>query len=121
MTVKFSALDPEGMGIEMESDKPGWYDSLNGLPGLFGSSTPETFELKRMMLFFADILKENKSELICVPVELALFFKKLSNLLDKKMTSFDFWDKATTLREEYRKSVFFGIEGKEEKFILMIF
>lgn len=115
MTVKFSALDPEGMGIEMESDKPGWYDSLNGLPGLFGSSTPETFELKRMMLFFADVLKENKNEQIYVPVELALFFKGLSKLLDKQMTSFDFWDKAATLREEYRKSVFFGVDGKEEE------
>jgi hypothetical protein len=99
MTIKFSALDPEGIGIEMESDKPGWYDSLNGLPGLFGSSTSETFELKRMMLFFADVLKENKNDKILIPVELLLFFKGLSKLLDKKITLFNFWDKATTLRE----------------------
>lgn len=35
---KFAALDPYGMGIEMEGGKPGWYDALNGLPGIFGSS-----------------------------------------------------------------------------------
>jgi len=32
-----------------------------------------------------------------------------------KLSSFDFWDKATTLKEEYRKSVIFGINGKEEQ------
>ncbi|MDD2524025.1 MAG: hypothetical protein PHT81_04180 [Endomicrobiaceae bacterium] len=115
MTVKFSSLDPDGIGIEMESDKPGWYDSLNGLPGLFGSSTPEVFELKRLMLFFENILKENKNEKTFVPVEVAVLFKGLSKLLDKKLESFDFWDMATTLREDYRKSVIFGINGKEEE------
>ena len=36
--LKFATLDPLGMGVEMEAGKPGWYDALNGLPGLFGSS-----------------------------------------------------------------------------------
>jgi len=115
MTVKMSSLDPDGIGIEMESDKPGWYDSLNGLPGLFGSSTPEVFELKRFMLFFLEALNNNKTELISVPVELALFFKNLGKLLDKKISSFEFWDKSSSLREEYRKSVVMGIDGKEEQ------
>ncbi len=44
---KAASLDPEGIGIEMEADKPGWCDSLNGLPALFGSSLVETLELKR--------------------------------------------------------------------------
>jgi len=30
--IKFTTLDPLGMGIEMEAGKPGWYDALNGLP-----------------------------------------------------------------------------------------
>ena len=38
-------------GIEMEADKPNWYDSLNGLPGLLGSSVSETLELKRYCMF----------------------------------------------------------------------
>ncbi|MFS8213443.1 hypothetical protein [Paenibacillus polymyxa] len=33
--IKLSTLDPEGLGIEMEAGKPGWNDSMNGLPGLF--------------------------------------------------------------------------------------
>ncbi|HXV18551.1 MAG TPA: cellobiose phosphorylase, partial [Candidatus Omnitrophota bacterium] len=49
-TNKFASLDPRGVGIEMEAEKPSWYDALNGLPGLFGSSLPETFELKRLSL-----------------------------------------------------------------------
>ncbi|UCD15037.1 MAG: hypothetical protein JSV34_04765, partial [Candidatus Omnitrophota bacterium] len=44
---KCASLDPDGIGIEMEADKPGWCDSLNGLPALFGASVCETFELKR--------------------------------------------------------------------------
>ena len=115
MSVKFATLDSEGIGIEMESDKPGWYDALNGLPGLFGSSTPEVFELRKMMIFFGNLIKENKNEKIFVPVEVAKFFKGLCNLLKQKLSSFDFWDKATTLKEEYRKSVIFGINGKEEQ------
>ncbi|MBQ3835011.1 MAG: hypothetical protein II816_05810, partial [Elusimicrobia bacterium] len=115
MSVKFATLDSEGIGIEMEADKPGWYDALNGLPGLFGSSTPEVFELRKMMLFFANLLKENKTEKIFVPVEVAKFFKGLCSLLKQNLSSYDFWNKATTLKEEYRKSVLLGINGKEEQ------
>jgi hypothetical protein len=50
--IKFATLDPYGMGIEMEAGKPGWYDALNGLPGLFGSSLGETYELLRLLDFY---------------------------------------------------------------------
>ena len=40
--LKTATLDPYGMGVEMEAGRPGWYDALNGLPGLLGSSMPET-------------------------------------------------------------------------------
>ena len=115
MAVKFATLDSEGIGIEMESDKPGWYDALNGLPGLFGSSIPEVFELRKMMNFFSNLLKENKEEKIFVPIEVAKLFNGLYDLLKQNISSFDFWDKATTLKENYRKSVIFGINGKEEQ------
>src|SRR5207302_4668253 len=51
MAMKAASLDPFGMGLEMEADKPGWCDSLNGLPGLFGSSMSESFELLRWARF----------------------------------------------------------------------
>ena len=46
--LKFATRDPFGMGIEMEAGRPGWYDALNGIPGLFGSSLPEAIELLRL-------------------------------------------------------------------------
>lgn len=49
--IKFATLDPLGMGVEMEGGKPGWNDAMNGLPGLLGSGTPETFELLRLLRF----------------------------------------------------------------------
>jgi hypothetical protein len=101
--------------MEMESDKPGWYDSLNGLPGLFGSSTPEVFELRKLMLSFKKTLQENKTEQIFVPYEVASLFKGLLKLLNQKTDAFTFWDKATALKESYRSSVIFGIDGKEEQ------
>ena len=49
LAVKTATLDPYGLGIEMEGGKPGWYDALNGLPGLLGSSVAETLELCRAL------------------------------------------------------------------------
>jgi len=55
---KAATLDPSGIGIEMEANKPNWYDALNGLPGLLGSSISETFELKRWAIFINDSLDQ---------------------------------------------------------------
>lgn len=33
--MKFATRDPWGMGIEYEGGRPGWLDSMNGLPGTF--------------------------------------------------------------------------------------
>ncbi|UCC88465.1 MAG: hypothetical protein JSV81_03915, partial [Anaerolineales bacterium] len=57
---KFATLDPLGMGIEMEAGKPGWYDALNGLPGLFGSSLVETYELERLLTFLLEAMAEKE-------------------------------------------------------------
>ncbi|MBF0386085.1 MAG: hypothetical protein HQL27_09505, partial [Candidatus Omnitrophica bacterium] len=48
---KISTLDPSGIGVEMEGGRPNWYDALNGLPGLLGSSISETLEIKRLCVF----------------------------------------------------------------------
>lgn len=55
---KVAALDPYGMGVEMEGGKPGWYDALNGLPGLLGSSMAEAYELYRMICWEKEAVKE---------------------------------------------------------------
>ncbi|MDR3112027.1 MAG: cellobiose phosphorylase [Elusimicrobiota bacterium] len=117
VSVKLASLDPDGIGIEMESDKPGWYDSLNGLPGIFGSSTCETFELKRCILYFKEVLEKNPSQQISIPIETAEFFEKTKTLLhSEELSDFDFWDKSTSLKESYRSKIIMGIDGAEKTF-----
>ncbi|MEW5895008.1 MAG: hypothetical protein AB1650_04550 [Candidatus Omnitrophota bacterium] len=115
---KAATLDPSGIGIEMEADKPGWYDALNGLPGLLGSSICETFELQRYAQFLLDALEdlgEDDKESIDVFKELADFIKGLTQVLSQSTDDFEYWDKSNTLKEDYRLSVREGIDGQEER------
>jgi hypothetical protein len=119
---KLSSLDPFGVGIEMEADKPNWFDALNGLPALFGSSTCETFELKRLVLFLRDAFERTKTEKIVLSEEVGEFLMELGKLLkeDPQDRSADkeykFWDKCYDLRDAYRKKTKFGFSGKEVEF-----
>ncbi|HAH19837.1 MAG TPA: hypothetical protein DCL49_02915 [Candidatus Omnitrophica bacterium] len=113
---KFSSLDPCGVGVEMEANKPNWYDALNGLPGLLGSSTCETFELKRWLIF----IKENLANMalgngysILLPVEAYDLLRGLGILARSEVNEYDFWDKSHALREEYLKRTLMGFEGQE--------
>ena len=71
--VKASMLDPFGVGLEMEADKPGWCDALNGLPGLIGSSTHEAFALKRLVAFSRRAVQDHLAPAgaLSVPAEVA--------------------------------------------------
>ena len=51
-------LDPEGIGVEMEANKPGWCDALNGLPAILGSSINETAAIKRLALIVKDAVEK---------------------------------------------------------------
>lgn len=112
---KLASLDPQGVGVEMEADKPNWYDALNGLPGILGSSVSETLEVKRNILFLQNMLAtcEQKDTLLAIFAELDLFFESLNGLLSEKLSAFDFWDRATTAKESYRAATRLGISGKE--------
>lgn len=111
---KIASLDFEGIGIEMESDKPNWYDALNGLPGLFGSSICETLELKRLILFIMDSIGKNKDiEKISIAEETYNLLADIKKLLNIK-NAFEYWDKSTTRKEKYRQETLFGISGKEK-------
>ncbi|MGC9361420.1 MAG: hypothetical protein ACP5F3_00680 [Candidatus Syntrophosphaera sp.] len=111
---KLASLDPEGVGVEMEADKPGWYDALNGLPGLHGSSISETLELKRHILFLLSASYTLEGEFALFS-ELKHFMETLHGLLAEPLSAFDFWDRATGAKEEYRALTRLGISGKEEK------
>ena len=113
---KISSLDASGIGIEMEADKPGWCDSMNGLPGLCGSSTPEVFELKRQIIFILDSMDKlgiDKNYKIDIPKEIYDFLKNISNLIKEKRKDFYYWDKASSFKEEYRYKIKFGFSGME--------
>lgn len=94
---KAASFDSSGIGIEMEADKPGWYDSLNGLPGLFGSSICEVFELKRLTLLLLNVCEKINVCSIKIPVEIVALLKDPG------------------LKESYRKRIKFGLSGKEEE------
>ncbi|MFC5774954.1 cellobiose phosphorylase [Ectobacillus antri] len=114
---KFATLDPAGIGVEMEANKPGWNDALNGLPGIFGSGVSETFELKRMVQFLLSVMSDNLEEDVRLPVEIAHLLTGVYQLLEKnsrgELSDFHYWDEVASLREDYRESIRFGIEGEE--------
>ncbi|ADL41453.1 hypothetical protein COB47_0077 [Caldicellulosiruptor obsidiansis OB47] len=113
---RMASLDPFGVGVEMEASKPGWNDALNGLPGIFGSSVCETFELLRlvrMLKKYFEVYLEDVKE-IEVFEELYNFFVKLKKLLsqtqDEKDTLF-YWIESNNIKEEYREKTRFGVSG----------
>lgn len=121
---KLSSLDPGGVGIELEANKPGWCDALNGLPGIFGSSTPEMMELLRLVNFLRKSLEQLgalESSSIGLPVELYRFYEEVGGLLDEWLeeeNDFNYWGKATSARESYREEVFMGFDGEERELAL---
>ncbi|RSK25615.1 cellobiose phosphorylase [Bacillus sp. HMF5848] len=114
--MKYATLDPFGMGVEMEANKPGWNDSMNGLPGLFGSAMGETFELKRVLAFILQSSKEYNSAIV-LPVEIHDLFtqvwKALTLYRDNQLDDLQYWDTVAAAREDYRAKVRYGFVGKE--------
>jgi len=117
--LKFSTLDPYGMGIEMEASRPGWYDALNGLPALFGSGMAETFELLRWLAFLLEVIRAHGDGEAWLPVEAADLLNQVIAHLEALNVSTDsrrdylYWDGVSTARETYRANTRLGIEGTE--------
>jgi len=110
---KLATLDPFGVGIEMEADRPGWCDALNGLPGIFGSSVNETIELKRLVDFTSKALAGVAGD-IPLPTELADFIAGLEALLNRPNLPPElFWQESGAQKEAYREKVFMGFDGAE--------
>ena len=117
---KFATLDPLGMGIEMEAGKPGWYDALNGLPGLFGSSLCETYELQRLLAFLLEAMAEKGAGAVELPTEQADLVETVFEALQVWCESgdpdrdFQYWDLVSTARETYRRRVRLGFDGERQ-------
>lgn len=119
---KFATLDPYGMGVEMEGDKPGWNDAMNGLPGLFGSGMSETFELKRIVNLVIEASEIYGDKKVGLPEEMHQLLAQVSQLLqrnlDGQLKQFDYWDQVASVREQYRDDIRFGISGQLEQIAL---
>ncbi|TVP87459.1 MAG: hypothetical protein EA344_01780 [Alkalicoccus sp.] len=114
--VKTSAAAPYGLGLEMEADKPGWNDSLNGLPGMLGSGTSELMELYRLLLLLQNTEGNGK---IRLPSEGAELIEGLTEeiLRHKKNGETDplmYWHHVNNHKENYRASVRDGVAGTEK-------
>lgn len=112
-TIKFATLDPYGMGIEMEGGKPGWYDALNGLPGMLGSSMAETCELARMMNYTIHVLNKYPGQVELIE-EMAELMEELTNA--DMEDSLAFWNQSNDAKETYREKVFDGVSGRSRSF-----
>jgi hypothetical protein len=123
LAVKAASISPSGVGLEMEADRPGWHDSVNGLPGLFGASTSETFHLLRAvrlvrrMLADAGVGDDHHQD---VPAEIATLLRRVTAACREYFGAAEadrdhlYWDQTAAAREDYRASVHRGFGGRVE-------
>lgn len=113
---KISNLDQSGIGIMMNTDKPGWNDSMNGLPGLFGSGTSETIELGRIIEFLQ--LSLQFDEKVILPKELFEFYIRYKGLLlrhlEGKIDNLELFESAQRTKEAYNELISMELSGESE-------
>ncbi len=122
VATKIAALDPLGIGVEMEAGKPGWNDSLNGLPGMMGSSLCQSLSLIRALRFLLTALaeiEESGTENLSFYKELAELVIALTQVLEQNGESaandveFQAWEQRHDLLETYREQTRLGVDGSE--------
>ncbi len=113
---KFATLDMQGLGIEMEAGKPGWYDALNCMPGIFGSSMCEAYELFRFISFLTIELRCYKRPVV-MPEELGGFIeditKSLLSYYEEGCDKERLWDEMNLAKEAYRRNTGEELSGRE--------
>jgi hypothetical protein len=127
--VKFATRDAWGMGIEYEGGRPGWLDSMNGLPGMVGSGMPETYELKILLQYVKSVVDKYDRDVV-IPTELYTMIKTVNKALKHLVESsgfqepdepsldvpdplFEYWDLVAAARESYRNDVQYYFSGNE--------
>lgn len=110
---KITNLDQSGIGIMMNTDKPGWNDAMNGLPGIFGSGTSETIELKRITKFMLKGIMLDES--LEVPAEIyALtqdYIKALKQQISGVYSDQQLFEEAQNLKEAFNLKIRLGLSG----------
>ena len=115
---KVAALDPYGMGIEMEGGKPGWYDALNGLPGLLGSSMAEAYETYRMVCWLKTAVAENGGdvEILAEVDELACAVaaacRNHMGEMDKDSQAYGLWTDINEAKEAFWEKTAKSVSGE---------
>ncbi len=112
--LKTCTLDPAGMGVEMEGGKPGWYDALNGLPGLLGSSMAESCELSRLLRFTVEALEEHSGEIELFS-EVHSLLEQTAAVLSLEEDPYARWDQLNQRKEAYRLQTLNGYQGKRTR------
>lgn len=107
--IKFMTLDSYGMGVEMEGGRPGWYDALNGLPGLFGSSINESMELVRYIEFMIDSMP--LSGKVTLSTEVADLYTAVHRLSLTGWQDMKTWNDLNEIKEDYRAVTMDGFSG----------
>ena len=118
--LKFATLDPLGMGIQMETGKPGWNDAMNGLPGILGSTMPESYETLRVLKYLKKVIQRYPKQDFEVPTEMHTLMQEveaqlgnycLTSLESQNITGkvpsadFSYWGAVSTAREVYHESI----------------
>ena len=97
---KFAHLDPFGIGLSYEGNKPGWNDAMNGVPGLFGSGVSETIELKKLVQFTKKIIHQFPVKDVFMLQSTYDLINRLSHLHYKN--DYQIWDERNLALENYR-------------------
>lgn len=108
--IKYATLDLSGAAVEMEGGKPGWYDALNGLPGLLGASIAEGCELLRMLDYLIDreAMFPEKCE---VYEEIWDLLDEIYRLDKDDVSNYEKWIRRNELRDQYRSRTKTGFSG----------
>jgi len=116
---KITNMDQSGIGLMMNSDKPGWNDAMNGLPGLFGSGTSETIELNRIVKLLLEGCEQFPRD-IELPKELMellnSYIPMLTDNLNNSSNELKFWEEVQDVKETYIKSISLGISSPQITF-----
>ncbi|MGC9455612.1 MAG: cellobiose phosphorylase [Phycisphaerae bacterium] len=124
LAVKAATISPSGMGLDMEADRPGWHDSVNGLPALFGASVSETFHLLRGIRLMRRMLHEAKVKddySQQAPAEIVELFQAVTDCCRQYLADEDserdhtYWQRTCEARESYRRRVHRGFSGRMQK------
>ncbi len=97
---KYAHLDPKGIGLSYEGNKPGWNDACNGIPGLFGSGVSETFELVKLVAYVRKNIEKFHDYDLEILSDTKILLTKLNQINTKN--DFDNWHERMNVLEEYR-------------------